>query len=443
MRTIPGATTKGARSSVQAWWSWTLAVTFVVYLFSLQTGYAIVNPRVRGELGLSVGQIGTIAAVYMWAFAIFQLVGGALLDRVGARKVLPASIAIVTLGVFVFATARSYEVLLLSQLILALGSCSVFIGAGYVGCRWFGTAKFSVMFGLVQFAAALTTALTPNLMSTALRSVEWRTLFVWAGVFGVALACLVQSIKDPKPTAAETGDGAGRGLLVSVLRGIAGVAKVPHIWIASLQGAALFGTMLSVGVLFGPTLLSLRGVSGPTAALAASMLWVGLAIGSIVIVKWSDAIKSRRIPLLAATLLQLVAVLALVYVPGGAVLAMWLCFVIGFASAAHMLSFSTAADVVAPRRIGSSAAIVNGLMLVLGGIMIQRSAARVDAPGGMEPGTLELARSGAVPLVAALFVALGLALLMKDTYPRIAPSSRRHDARPRACRMRQTAYRMS
>ena len=28
-----------------AWWVWALAVTFVVFLFSFQTGYAIVNPR--------------------------------------------------------------------------------------------------------------------------------------------------------------------------------------------------------------------------------------------------------------------------------------------------------------------------------------------------------------------------------------------------------------
>ena len=38
-----------------AWWVWALAVTFVVYLFSFQTGYAIVNssarlsPTIRGK----------------------------------------------------------------------------------------------------------------------------------------------------------------------------------------------------------------------------------------------------------------------------------------------------------------------------------------------------------------------------------------------------------
>ena len=153
-----------------AWWVWILAVTFVVYLFSFQTGYSIVNPSVQKDAGLSVSQVATIAAVYTWAFAICQFFGGALLDRLGARKVLPISIALVTLGIFVFANANSYGMLLLSQIIIAMGSCTGFVGAGYVGGQWFGMAKFSFMFGLVQVVAALTSAFSVNIFEAVLSS---------------------------------------------------------------------------------------------------------------------------------------------------------------------------------------------------------------------------------------------------------------------------------
>jgi predicted MFS family arabinose efflux permease len=116
-----------------AWWIWALAVAFVVYLFSFQTGYSIVNSSVQKDVGLSVAQVATIAAVYTWVFAICQFFGGALLDRLGSRKVLPISIALVTLGIFVFANANSYPMLLLSQVIVAIGSCTGFVGAGYIG----------------------------------------------------------------------------------------------------------------------------------------------------------------------------------------------------------------------------------------------------------------------------------------------------------------------
>ena len=160
-----------------AWWVWALAVTFVVFLFSFQTGYAIVNSNVQKDIGLSIAQVGSVAAVYTWAFAICQFFGGALLDRLGSRKILPASIALVTIGIFVFANANSYATLLLSQVIVAIGSCTGFVGAGYIGGKWFGMAKFSFMFGLVQVVAALTSAFSQNLIDLSLDAMTWRTLF--------------------------------------------------------------------------------------------------------------------------------------------------------------------------------------------------------------------------------------------------------------------------
>ena len=187
-----------------AWWISILAVAFVVYLFSFQTGYSIVNPGVQKDTGLSVSQVATIAAVYTWAFAICQFFGGALLDRLGARKVLPVSIALVALGIFVFANANSYAMLLLSQVIIAIGSCTGFVGAGYIGGQWFGMAKFSFMFGLVQVMAALTSAFSVNIFDAVLKTVDWRTLFNVYGVIGIALLVLgaiISETRNPLPGA--------------------------------------------------------------------------------------------------------------------------------------------------------------------------------------------------------------------------------------------------
>ena len=187
----------------RAWFVWVLAVTFVVYYFSFQTGYAIVNSRVQKDIGLSVSQVATVAAVYTWIFALCQFLSGALLDRLGAGKILPVSIALVTIGIFVFANAQNYGTLLLSQLIIAVGACSGFVGAGYIGGQWFGMAKFSFMFGLVQFAASFFSAFNQNLLSLALTSIPWRELFNFIGLFGIVLFVLgAVFIRNPTPDSA-------------------------------------------------------------------------------------------------------------------------------------------------------------------------------------------------------------------------------------------------
>ena len=114
--------------TARAWLVWVLAVAFVVLYFSFQTGYAIVNPSVQKDIGLTVAQVAIVAAVYTWVFALCQFFSGALLDRVGAGRIIPISIALVTIGIFLFTNAESYTSLLLSQLIIAVGACSQVAG---------------------------------------------------------------------------------------------------------------------------------------------------------------------------------------------------------------------------------------------------------------------------------------------------------------------------
>jgi Na+/melibiose symporter-like transporter len=207
----------------------------------------------------------------------------------------------------------------------------------------------------------------------------------------------------------------------SVLKSMAEVAKIGHVWVASLGGALSFGMLLALGVVWAPKLLMVHGLSETGATIGSSMLWLGLAIGSAIIPHWSDVIQRRKLPIILGAAVQLAALLALVYMPSiGTGLAITLCLIIGFANAAHMLAFSTAADVVQPRQIGTSAAIVNGIMFILGGILISRPGERIGLglEAGLQPRSLELAQHASLPLVIASALALVVALVMKETYPR-------------------------
>lgn len=409
-----------ALGGAQAWSVWLIAVTFVVYYFSFQTGYSIVNASVQKDIALSIAQVGFIAALYTWVFAICQFLSGPLLDRMGARRVLLPAIVLVSIGILIFARARSFEMLLVSQVCIALGACTGFVGAGYVGGTWFGWDKFSFMFGLVQFAASLFSAFNQNLLGWALTVLPWRNLFVYVGVFGIVLLLVAFAwLRDPVPVA--TAGQSFSAFLRSVAQSLGRVARVPHVWVAAAFGALCFGTMLALGVVWAPKLLAVRGLDAGAANLASSLLWLGLAVGCFVAPSISDRLRKRKLPTIVGIVIQVAALALLLYAPPmGTAFDMALCFAFGLGNAAHMLAFSTAADVVEPKYIGTSAAIVNGFMFILGGVLISRPGMRVGLglESGVAAGTLEMARYAARPLLIAVCLALVIALLMRETYPR-------------------------
>jgi MFS family permease len=164
-----------------------------------------------------------------------------------------------------------------------------------------------------------------------------------------------------------------------------------------------------------------HGLSQATAGFVASVLWLGHAAGNAVFPTWSSRVRSRKVPIIIACAATLACLVALLYIPDiGRGLAIILCFTLGFASACNMLAFSTVADVVKHSQIGTSAAIVNGITFLLGGILISRPGVRIGLgiEAGIEPKTLALAQYASWPLLAALAIALALAFSMKETYPK-------------------------
>jgi MFS family permease len=405
---------------VRAWATWGIAVLFVLYLFGFQTGYAVVNSSIQKDIGLTIAQLGAVAAAYTWSFAIFQLFGGALLDRLGARLVLLPAIAIFTAGVFLFASASSFPTIVAAQLVLALGACVGFVGAGYVGGQWFGMAKFSFMFGLVQCFASLFSAFNQNLMAAAVRALDWRELCAWIGALGIVVFVLaVAFLRDPASAAASRVAQRISQLPRELASSILQIVRIPHVWIAAGIGAFTFGALLAAGVVWAPKLMLARGLSAGTAGFAASMLWLGLALGCIVVPWWSDAVARRKLPTAAGIAIQLLALAALVHLPLGsdaATMALW--FVFGFGAAAHMLAFSAAADVVKVELIGTSAAIVNGTMFLVSGLLIARPGQLAERFAAQAAAAPEVAVRAALPLELALVAALVLVVLIKESHPR-------------------------
>jgi len=417
--------------NLQAWLNWTLAVAFVVFVFTFQTGYAITNVDMTAKLSLTVVQVGIIGSIYTWAFAIAQFASGSILDRLGMRWVIPIACSVVTLGGFVFANATGTGMLIAGQMLMAIGGSFGFVGAGFVGGKWFGPAKYGLMFAWVQFVASFAALLGQNVLGDLAAMYSWDQLLNGLSFVGLVVTILLFVLMRSPPTEEKAEPWQGvESFVKSLVEHINDVCAISDSWINALIGGATFGSMLALGVVWGPRFLVAGGMEQSEAFGVSAMMWLGLAIGAPIFAWVSDRMRKRRLPMAMGCFLQLLAILYIIANPGMSVQGASIAFFIwGFMAGGSMLNFPIGAELVKPSLVGTSAAVVNAVQFIVGGILMA-------IPGQVLSGSGPIARFAGIttekailnPTISdyqwaiaviplALCGALLLFIFLRETYP--------------------------
>ena len=163
-----------------------LALAVVTYVD--RVGISQASGAIRRDLGLSTIQMGWVLGIFGWAYALFEIPGGWLADRIGPRRVLMR--IVIWWSFFTAATGWSWNA---SSLIVTRG----LFGAGEAGCYPTVTRVFTTWLphqereraqAALWLVSRWSGALTPLLVVWVLSFVSWRHAFELFGVMGVLWA---------------------------------------------------------------------------------------------------------------------------------------------------------------------------------------------------------------------------------------------------------------
>ena len=101
------------------------AVTLAIITYLDRVCISQAAPALQGELGLTAAQLGLAFSAFAWAYALFEIPGGWLGDRIGPGKVLMR--VVIMWSVFTAATGCVWN---LASLVVA----RFFFGMGEAGC---------------------------------------------------------------------------------------------------------------------------------------------------------------------------------------------------------------------------------------------------------------------------------------------------------------------
>jgi ACS family D-galactonate transporter-like MFS transporter len=155
--------------------------------------------------GISNITFGYLSGAYNWTYALCQLPVGALLDRVGVRRVGRISTLLWSIASFGAAVTPSVGGFFAARLLLGVGEAPTFPGNAKAIGLWFPSQERSFATSIFDAAAKLASAIGVPLIGVLLIKFGWRWSFALTGLVSLLYFGLFSKIYcDPEDEPALT-----------------------------------------------------------------------------------------------------------------------------------------------------------------------------------------------------------------------------------------------
>lgn len=354
------------------WVVWgVLAVAYIIVFFH-RLAAGVVKDDLMKTFDISGTTFANLGSMYFYAYMIMQIPSGILADSLGARKTVTIGILFAGIGSIIFGLAPTIGFAFFGRLLVGVGVSVVFISILKIQSEWFKESEFGTMSGITSFVGNMGGIIAQTPLTLMVAAITWRYSFVAMGIFSIFIAILCYIIVRNTPTemnlpSIKQLEGKEIKDTIKVkpdlMKGLMKVILNPKTWPGFFVFAGFFGAFVSLTGAWGQSyMVDVYGVSKVSASNYIIVAVLGMAIGSIAIGKFSDAIKKRKLPILLFGAIHVVSWAILVFVGGGKppinILAV-LLFVLGFTSPVFVLGWGCSKEVNPPEIAGISTSVVN------------------------------------------------------------------------------------
>jgi MFS transporter, ACS family, glucarate transporter len=278
------------------------AVALAIITYIDRVAISVSAPFISKDLGLSTIQMGWALAAFGWAYALFEIPGGWMGDRIGPRRVLMR--IVIWWSLFTAATGWAWNAtsLIVIRALFGAGEAGAFPNLTRVFTTWLPVKERERAQATLWLATRVSGAFTPVLVATLIAALDWRRTFEIFGVIGLVWAVAFywwyrdQPSEHPSVNAAELALLPPPGDVAIAHGGVPWrtIFSSPHVWLLSIQYMCLaYGWWFYINWL--PTYL--RTARGTTVTMGALLAGLPLLLGGV-----GCLVSAALIPRLARTL---------------------------------------------------------------------------------------------------------------------------------------------
>jgi MFS family permease len=288
----------------------TVAAYMITYIDRTVISSAV--PSIQKEFGFSIVTMGWILSSFQWAYALFQIPGGWLGDRIGPRRAL--TLIVSWWSMFTCATIFAWSAgsMALIRFLFGMGEAGAFPIATRSLSRWMLPTERGFAQGATHAGSRLGGAITPALVVLIIARWGWRAAFLCCGALGLIWATVWYWYYRDTPDEHRSVNGGERELIRSSLalsRGTQHAQIVPwkrillspQMWILCAMYFCYAYNLAVYLVWFPKYLNDHRGFNLRQMGFYASMPLLAGTVGDVfggwfsdLLAKWSGNLKSAR-----------------------------------------------------------------------------------------------------------------------------------------------------
>lgn len=350
----------------RAWIIWLLSALFMFYKYAIEVSPSVMTSDLMREFSLTGAQMGNLAASYFYAYLIFQIPAGLLIDRWGPRRTTTGAIVVCALGTALLSSSLNLEIALLGRFLAGAGASFAAINCLKLIANWFPVRRFAFMAGLMMSVGMLGAVGGQAPLSHFISLLGWRSALFALAVGGVVLALLfVLIVKDKAP---------GHPALdwmpekPRVMKNLQMILRNRQAWALSFYSGLAFAPISAFGGLWGvPFLREVNGFTQAAATKGSSLIFIGFAIGAPLFGWISDLLGKRRPVMAWGTVMAAGCLGAVLYFPQPSVALMYSAlFLFGFSISAFLLCFTMIKEIHFPVVAATAIGFMNAFDALFG-----------------------------------------------------------------------------
>jgi MFS family permease len=302
---------------------WLIPAIFYLFAFYVRVSPAVMTSELMRDFQISAKSLGTLSALYFYAYVLMQIPTGVLVDSWGPRRLLLAGVVAAAVGTLLFGLTENFTLACVARGVVGGATAVGWVITLKIVTHWFPGRRFATMSGVSLFIGNVGALVAQVPLRLLIERFPWRAVTIATAIvilaigviafFGVRNDPMELGYRSYAPAAFQKRN---TDSLWTLLKGFKRIFGYRNTWLIFFAQGGFLGAVLSFTGLWGPPYLRARFGMAPTSAAAVcSVMIVCFAVASPFVGNMSDRLGRRKPIYVGGAAVCVVGWLVMFYLP--------------------------------------------------------------------------------------------------------------------------------